>query len=467
MTDGRSASPFFQYGRRGPETGALFVRGGKRVLETIMLSNGAVLLCEPVAGSEAAAVGFWFLHGSRDEGRGEEGFSHFLEHMIFKGTARRTPRQIACEIDRVGGLLNAATEKEVTSVYASVPREHLAVVLDVMCDIAFAAALPEPEIEKEKSVVHNEISSIEDSPEEKGYELFVETMWDGHPLAAKITGTAESVRAIARDQLGKFYRGHFLPGRLVIAVAGGFATEAAAREIEKKIDDYAASVSGPSPIAPADAAPRTPPPFQAGGKVVEDEFSQAQVFFARNFPLPEKVKDYYEHLLLSTAFGESMSSRLFQNIREKEGLCYTVYSSRSYHSDCALFLTYASTLPDQVPRLLEALGRELEQLASAPLTRQEIDEARLQVKGSLILSKQDVEVRMKRLARQYLAMGSIMSYEECFQVIDGVTREDISRLTAELFRPPASALLVYGCHGLKKVKSVIARLPAFQIKQPL
>jgi predicted Zn-dependent peptidase len=429
------------------------------MLDQIKLSNGAVLLCETVPGSEVAAVGFWFLHGSRDERTGEEGFSHFLEHMIFKGTGRRNARQIACEVDRLGGILNAATEKEVTSIYASVPKEHFGAVLDVICDIAFGATLPEIEIEKEKLVVENEISSIEDSPEEKGYELLVETVWRGHPLAARITGTAAAVRSIARGKLDGFYRRFFSPARLVISLAGGIDAAEAARALEARVAEYA----GPSraPAGPEGIPPRLAPPFLSGASVREDEFSQAQVYYARSFPHPARLKDYYEQLILSTAFGESMSSRLFQNIREEEGLCYSVYSSRSYYSDCAVFSVHASTLPEQLPALLAALDRELARLRDASLTADEIDEARLQVKGGLILSKQDAEVRMKRLARLYVSIGGIVSYEESYRVIDSVTAEDVRRLTDALFGTPASALLVFGCPGLEQVRPVIAGLKAF------
>jgi predicted Zn-dependent peptidase len=427
------------------------------VLEKINLSNGAVLLCEPVAGAEVVAAGLWFLHGSRDEGPDEQGFSHFLEHMVFKGTSRRTARDIAIDIDRVGGVLNAATEKEVTSIYASVPREHFAVVLDVICDIDFGATLPEGEIEKEKLVVENEISSIEDSPEEKGYELFVETIWSGHPLASKITGTAESVRAITREKLEVFYRRFFTPGRLVISLAGGLETDAAAAAVEAKIAELA-SRAGDRTVEQA-APPRTAPGFLPASLIRDDEFSQAQIYYARPFPLPRKMKDYYHHLLLSTAFGESMSSRLFQNIREEEGLCYSVYSTRTYYSDCALFMVHASTLPEQVPALLKSLDRELGRLADESLTRKEIDEARLQVKGGLVLGKQDAEVRMKRMARQYIAMDEINTYEESFRLIESVTEDDIGGLIHSLFSESRPALLLYGCPGLGRAEAVLRQLP--------
>jgi predicted Zn-dependent peptidase len=422
------------------------------VLTHLTLKNGAELLCEPVPGSEVTALGFWFLHGSRDETPDEQGFSHFLEHMIFKGTSRRTPREIACDVDRVGGVLNAATEKEVTSVYASVPAQYFNVVLDVICDIAFNATLPPDELEKEKLVVQNEISSIEDSPEEKGYEVFVETVWHGHPLASKIAGTAEAVRAIGRQRLNDFYRSRFVHERLVISVAGGIDASDAARMIEAKLNEYGGRTLKP------EEGDRTPPPFYPCAMTREDDFSQAQIYYARRFPIPRRVKDYYEHLLLSTAFGESMSSRLFQNIREDEGLCYSVYSSRTYYSDCAILLLHASTLPDQVPAMLASLVREIGKLKEGALTQQEIDEARLQVKGSLVLGKQDVEVRMKRLARQYIAMRVLTSYEDSFRIIDTVTRDDISRLVGNIFTPQESALLIYGCEGLGDVEKHCAGL---------
>lgn len=411
----------------------------------VTLSGGTTVICEPVNHAEAAAIGFWFLHGSRDEITKENGFSHFLEHMIFKGTGRRTPRDIACEIDRVGGSINAGTEKEVTSVFTSVPGEYLPVVLDVMCDIAFGSTLPDEEITKEKLVVQNEISSIEDSPEEMGFELFVETIWQGHPLAEKITGSLESITTVTRAKLEKFYRKHFRPSRLLVSAAGAIDPVSLCDMLEKKIAEYGMTKENASGLPT-----RTPPPFCRGAHIVEDTFTQAQIFYARLLPTPAKIRDYYEQLLVSTAFGESMSSRLFQTIREEEGLCYTVYSSRAYYSDTALWMIYASTMPELLGQLLQSLARELNTLRRHPCSQKEIDEARLQIKGSLILARQDVEVRMKRLARQYIAMGSILSYEECFGIIDSITKADLDQQINQLFADDGgAALLVYGAPGIK------------------
>jgi predicted Zn-dependent peptidase len=419
------------------------------LLERITLSNGTTLLCEPVPHVEAVAIGFWFLHGSRDETADERGFSHFLEHMIFKGTPRRNPSDIALEIDRVGGAINAATEKEITSVYTSVPYQYFLPVLDVMCDIAFSSTLPDEEIEKEKIVVSNEVASIEDSPEEKGFELFVETIWNGHPLAEKIAGTLDSIKSITAEKLHQFYRKYFIPARLVVSVAGNFDPQLVARELEQRLNS---SVPG----GPREAQiffSRTPPAFIPGTHFIEDVFTQAQVYYAEPFPQPNQMSDYYEHLIVSTAFGESMSSRLFQTIREKEGLCYSVYSSRAYYSDTALWLLYANTMPELAARLLVSLERELGRLFQEPLSAQEIDDARLQIKGSLILSKQDVEVRMKRLARQFIAMGEILTYEECFQIIDSISKPDCEKLITALLGKANAGLMVYGCKGLKKLKN--------------
>lgn len=413
-----------------------------------ILSNGTTIILEPVADSEVSAIGFWFLHGSRDESPGEIGFSHFLEHMIFKGTKKRSPRDIACEIDRVGGSINAGTEKEITAVYTSVPKDFLPVVLDVMCDIAFASELPDSEIEKEKLVVANEISSIEDSPEEKGFELFLESIWKDHPLSWKIAGTIPSIKAVTREKLSHFYRKHFTPPRLVVSAAGAIDPPALCAQIERKIAEYAVNKadSGLGPL-------RRPPRFHAGTGVLEDTFTQTQIYYARPLPRPLETRDYYEQLLLSSAFGESMSSRLFQKIREEEGLCYSIYSSRAYYSDTALWMVYASTMPDLLPRLLDSLARELRRLADEPLSQKEIDDARLQVKGSLILARQDAEVRMKRLARQHIAMGKILDHDECFGIIDAITRQDLERQIERLFSNDDAALFVYGTRKLKIIKA--------------
>ncbi len=197
------------------------------MIHTERLASGARLLLEPVDRTDTLCIGFWFLHGSRDEGSGQRGYSHLLEHMLFKGTARRSALSIAQEIDRVGGIINAFTEKETTCVYAIIPREHLRLAFDILSDMTVGSLLNEGELEKEKEVIVNEIRSVDDSPEEKGHDRYLLEMWGEHPLARKITGEVEEVQGAMRDQLAGFSREWLVPSNTVIAVAGNFDAQEA------------------------------------------------------------------------------------------------------------------------------------------------------------------------------------------------------------------------------------------------
>ncbi|HEY9595257.1 MAG TPA: pitrilysin family protein, partial [Spirochaetia bacterium] len=278
------------------------------MISTERLANGATLLLEPVDRTDTLCIGFWFLHGSRDESPGERGFSHFLEHMLFKGTARRSALAIAQEIDRVGGLINAFTEKETTCVYAIIPREHLRLAFDVLTDMTVSSLLDPVEMGKEKEVIVNEIQSIDDSPDEKGHDRYLTEMWGEHPLARKITGEVAEVQGIEREALERFYRQRIIAANTIIAVAGNFDVN--------EVRDLAAAVF------PAGGNGRTwkrePAPSWSGKiSLVPDRYNQVQIYAGTTHELGTSVADYYTSLVFSTAFGESMSCRLFQHLREE------------------------------------------------------------------------------------------------------------------------------------------------------
>ncbi|RPJ05612.1 MAG: insulinase family protein, partial [Spirochaetaceae bacterium] len=409
------------------------------------------LLLETVPGSEVIAVGIWFLNGSRDEGPLEEGFSHFIEHMLFKGTERLTPYSIACDIDRVGGSINAFTEREVTAVHTTVPRDYFRHVFEIMCEICFASIFPEDELAKEQQVILNEISSSEDSPEENAFDIFMESLWPDHALSKKIMGTKKSIQAVKRERLVAFYRSYFVPKNCIISVAGGINADQANSFIEETLLRFAVVETSQNSEF---GKKRIPPKATGFKRFVEGSWNQAQVYFGTQFAKPAKGKDYYTQLLLSTAFGESMSGRLFQEIREKQGLCYSISSYRTYYSDAGFWMIYANTLPDSVRALLEGIQQELGRLFSDPVTGKELEDAKMQIKGSLILAKQDMEVRMKRMTRQFLAMEQILTYQECFELIDSVCLDDIVQSTSQILGNPDSGLLVYGCKGLKKLAKI-------------
>jgi len=413
------------------------------VILTEKLANGVTLLLEPVDRTDTLCIGFWFLHGSRDEGLGERGFSHFLEHMLFKGTARRSALSIAQEIDRVGGIINAFTEKESTCVYTIIPKEHLRLAFDILTDMTTSSLLDRGEMEKEKTVIINEIRSVDDSPEEKGHDRYLREMCGEHPLSRKITGEVEDVEQISRTALQRFYRKRLVPQNTIIAIAGNFYVQEARTLASAVFADTQRTTR---------QGKRSSPSWKQKIAVVPDRFNQVQIYAGTCYPVDHEITPYYTSLVFSTAFGESMSCRLFQKLREQLGLCYTVYSFRSFFSDVGMWTIYASSTPQQAPALLEALDAELARLLAEPLSRQEIDDAKSHLAGSMILSKEDMESRMKRLVRQFVTMGRVLEFDESLSAVRGVADADIQELVRQCLRREAFSLLAYGTRGLGRVR---------------
>jgi predicted Zn-dependent peptidase len=417
------------------------------VILTERLANGALLLLEPVDRTDTLCIGFWFLHGSRDESPKERGFSHFLEHMLFKGTARRSALAIAQDIDRVGGIINAFTEKEATCVYAIIPREHMRLAFDVLTDMTVGSLLDGAEMEKEKAVIVNEIRSVDDSPEEKGHDRYLSEMCGEHPLALKITGEVEEVNAITREDLQRFYRHRFVPSNTIVAVAGNFPLEEV-RALAQAI--YATDAATTERAVPRQA--RTVPAWQGKIAVVPDRFNQVQIYAGTCYPLAREIAHYYTSLVFSTAFGESMSSRLFQKLREEQALCYTVYSFRSFFSDTGMWTIYANATPGQTREFLAALDRELARVMKEPLSSGEIEDAKSHLVGSMILSREDMETRMKRLVRQYMMMDRILEFDESVAALRSVGAAAVEDFARLCLRKAAFSLLAYGSRRISAMR---------------
>jgi len=413
------------------------------MIHTERLASGALLLAEPVDRTDTLCIGFWFLHGSRDEADGQHGFSHFLEHMLFKGTRARSAFQIAQEIDRVGGMINAFTEKETTCLYVILPREHIRLAFAVLSDMAADSLLDPGEMEKEKAVIVNEIGSVDDSPEEKGHEQFLRRMWGEHPLSRKITGEASEVEAIDRDALAAFYASRFTTSTLVVAPAGNFDLA--------EVRALAAGVlAGRRAAPPAGGTPRGRPDRRPDSSFVDDRFNQVQLYAGISYPVDRDIDHYYTSLVFSTAFGESMSSRLFQRLREEQALCYTVYSFRTFYSDVGQWTVYANATPGQTGKLLAALDAELARLVREPLDEREIDDARSHLVGSMIVSREDMESRMKRLVRQHSMIERVLEFDESVRMIRSVAASDVERFVRTHVRSDAFNLLAYGSRGVAR-----------------
>ncbi|MBN1835359.1 MAG: insulinase family protein [Spirochaetales bacterium] len=412
------------------------------MIQATELPCGPRVILEPVENTEAVSIGFWQDHGSRDETEAEAGFSHFLEHMVFKGTRRRSAYQIAQAIDRVGGYLNAFTEKEVTCFYCTLPGESIELAVDVLADMLSDALLDEVEIEKEKAVVLNEISAADDNPEEKGQQHYLERLWGGHALSRQITGLKHQVTRIRRQELLEFYRTRFSPCRLVITASGKLEPGRLLQLLQERLPEKGSAWSN---------GRRTAPPVRKLWQALPDKFEQVQVYTGICFPSSKRLEEYYHELVLNTLFGESMSSRLFQRIREDEGLCYSVYSYRTYFTDLAMWTVYANTSPGTIPTLLRAVQRELARLRTDAPSLEEIEDAKSQLRGNMILSKEDMENRMKRLFRQHHLTGKTLEYEESLRLLGNVGQDDVVELIERRLRPEDFNLLAYGSRRLRKL----------------
>ena len=413
------------------------------MIQTATLSNGVSLLLDHVPGAAVASLGYWFRIGSRDEQGGQEGYAHLLEHMLFKGTRRRTARDIALDVDRVGGFLNAFTEKEVTCYHCTVPREALPLAVDVLTDMIRHSVLDPVELAKEKNVIVSEINAAEDVAEEVAHDLYLDGLFPGHPVARRITGKAAEVRAVTAEGLRAFHCGRYGASTMTVGIAGDVSLEEALTRIEGAFDGWEA----------AGEAPAREPPFPSRCWSFRRGRSEQLHFYTGVATAgAQTLREYYATLVFSTLAGESMSSRLFQSLRENHALCYAVTSFRTQLSDVFLWTIYASTTPKDGMRFLRHLQEELGRLKREPPDETEVADAKSHLRGSLILAQEDTETRMKRMVRQSLLVGKALEYEESLREIDNVTSSDVARVAMVTMEAERLNLMVYGGRGVGRLR---------------
>jgi predicted Zn-dependent peptidase len=421
----------------------------------IALPRGAILLEEAAAGARSFAVGFWFPLGSRHEAKAERGFVHFVEHMVFKGSSRRSAEDFARDVDRVGGYLNAFTERDTLCFHCVVPAAHWRLALDVLTDLVFGAIFPRDEFERERSVIMSEILAAQDDPEESSHDHLLELLWPGDSLALKIAGEVEDVEAVTRDSLYAFYRKRLRPEHLVVSTSGALDGADVASELARLLSAY------PEEGSEAEAYPPEPEPvFHPIRSFVHSSISQVYLYEAIQIADEKRPDDYYILSVLNGAFGESMSSRLFQNLREKEGLCYSVYSGFSLDRGLGLWMATASASVRLFPRLMDALEEEISRIASGgdgALSEREVGESISHIAGSFDLALEDPEYRMKRLAKQKICNGYVLDADETKARILAVTKEDVDAMAERLFAKSDRAIFAYGKRGARVEKALAAR----------
>lgn len=394
--------------------------------ERTTLPNGVRVLTETIPSVRSISVGVWVNAGSRDETVDEGGLSHFLEHLVFKGTARRRGYQINQRMEAVGGYLNAFTTKEQTCYYARGLDEHLGRALDTVLDLVTGPTLPPKEVEKEKDVVIEEIKMYEDQPEDHIFDHYEAAVYPGHALGRPVIGTPESVRGFTPEGVRGYLETHYAPNQLVVAVAGNVHASDVERETERLFAGF-----DRAPYTPKRKAPTAYTPSDG---VVARPIQQAHLVLgapawgARD---PRRTT----LALLNTVLGGGMSSRLNQNIREKYGYCYSVYSFVNQQEDSGDAGVYIGVDASKVDRARKLVVRELEKMAATAVSPQMLGRAKQQLKGSLMLGLESMSNRMQRLGRTELIFGRYVSLDEVLAEVDAVTAEDV-RATAEILFAP-------------------------------
>ena len=398
------------------------------------LPNGLRVLVEPLSDFSSVSVGIWILNGSRDEEPAKAGISHLIEHLSFKGTPTRGARQIALEIDSLGGSLNAFTSKEYTSFYAKVLGNTLHDALDILGDITLNPLFQQADLEKERDVIIQEISMVEDTPEDLIHDLHSREFWAGHGLGWPILGTQRSVMEMTTDDVHVFHRDRYRAGSMVITAAGAVDPDELLAEIR---DTFGHLERG-------DYSPSRPVPEATPGTLVLHRPLE-QVHFCVGFQ-SMSVDDgrRYQLYLLNTILGGGMSSRLFQKIREERGLAYSVYSYHSAYQDTGLLTVYCGTSPEGFPTALELVQEEIDQLVQDPVHDKDLTTAKRQLKGNLLLSLESTGNRMNQLARNEIYFERQIPPDEIEEGIESVTIEQIQDLAGDLFGSDEKAMTVIG-----------------------
>jgi predicted Zn-dependent peptidase len=406
-------------------------------------TSGLRVLTERMPGVRSVALGFWVLAGSRDEPPKISGSSHFLEHLLFKGTKTRSAADIAEAFDAVGGDVNAFTAKEYTCFYARVGDRDLPMALDHLSDMLQNSMIRASDVDAERQVILEEINMHEDTPDDVIHDLFNETLWPEHPLGRPILGTVESITGATPAQIRRFYRQHYVPGNLVVVAAGNVRHDDLVRRIGEQMDGGRVRSEGPAAwnlrrIGKA--------PAPSGETVVRRrKTEQAHIVLGTN-GLSRSDPDRFALGIVNTALGGGMSSRLFQEVREKRGLAYSVYSYHTQFVDAGLFAAYAGTTPARGKEVLTILREQLGAVADDGLTREEFERAKGHMKGSLVLSLDDPAGRMSRLGKSEISHGEILTVNETLKRIDAVTY-DRARDVADRILSQPMALAVIGPFG--------------------
>ncbi len=393
-------------------------------IQSTVLPNGLRVVSDFIPSVETASLGVWLDVGTRNETKDINGIAHMLEHMAFKGTERRTALQIAEEIEAVGGYLNAYTGRETTAYYARILKEDAPLAVDILSDILQYSTFDAAEFQKEQSVIIQEIGQSNDTPDDIVFDYFQETCFPGHSMGWTTLGTVDVIQSLKPETVKDYMKRHYGAKQMVFSAAGNIDHDDLVQMVSK----------GFTNLTPDCSHSPTPARYQGGDYRQDKELEQVHVLLGFE-GVPYGHKDYYALSVLSTLLGGGMSSRLFQEIREKRGLVYTVYSYMSSYKDSGVFGIYAGTGEDEVKELFPVVCEQLKTLGST-LNETEINRAKAQLKASLMMGLESTSNRCERLANHVLIYGRPLSSAEIIKSINNVTKEDLKNLSDRLFKSP-------------------------------
>ncbi|WP_026840122.1 M16 family metallopeptidase [Citrifermentans bremense] len=413
------------------------------MIKKTILNNGIRVITERIPYASSVSIGIWVANGSRHERRESNGVAHFIEHLLFKGTERRSSLDIAREIDSVGGVLNAFTSREYVCYYAKVLDKFLPKAVDLLTDIFLHSTFDPEEIEKERRVVLQEINMMEDTPDDLIHDLFHQHFWKGHPLGMSILGDAESVTGLSRDSIIAYKEQMYRSDDVIVTAAGNLTHD----KLTALLEEYLHCV--PSGNGRTESAP---PVYERRIELVEKDLEQIHVCLGLK-GVQQSHPQRYDAFIMNAILGGSMSSRLFQEVREKSGLAYSVYSYIASHADAGSLVVYAGASPENQAELLEIMLREIGRFKREPVPAEQLDGAREQLKGNLLLSLESSDNRMSRLAKNEIYFGTPLPLSEIMEGFDRVTAESIQSLAVDILDNSALTLVMLGRIGTPSFKA--------------
>jgi len=406
-----------------------------REIERTRLSNGVRVVTEQMPHVRSVSIGVWIGTGSREEKEHETGLSHFIEHMVFKGTKNRTAEQIAKSVDSIGGGLDAFTSKELVSYNVKVLDEHLPEAFDVVADLVRNPLFQKQDIEKEKGVILEELKMEVDNPEYLLHEIFSSNFWKGHALGRPILGTKQTIRSFNEDSVQRFYSEFYRPSNILITAAGNLKHDHLLRLAQERFSDLKRGKLRPPQRTPQPHAPL----------IFRNKSSLEQVHLYLGVPsVPMTHESRFAAYILNAILGGGMSSRLFQNIREKQGLAYAVYSELAMYHDVGCMLIYAGTSLRSAGKVIDSIVNELSQVTDNLVAPDELRRAKDHIKGSFVLGLESTSSRMGNLARQELYFKRFFSLDEMLERIERVTAPEVQTLAQQFFHPKNMAVTMLG-----------------------